>query len=196
MIVIEGPLAGGHLGFDSEEVERITSQEYDVEIQSIIDYVKEVSESNDFDIPVVVGGGVFDRADMEHYLAMGAAGVQIGTRFAATYECDADEKYKLAYVNAQKEDVIIVKSPVGMPGRAIYNEFLKRVKDGERIMGKCRHCVKSCNPATTPYCISQALINAAKGKIDEGLIFCGANVHRVKEIVSVETLMKEFDLCL
>ena len=81
----------------------------------------------------------------------------------ATEECDAHIRYKQAYINAEEQDVVIVKSPVGMPGRAIRNAFLERVTNGERIMGKCRHCVKSCNPAETPYCISKALINAVIG---------------------------------
>lgn len=203
LVVIEGPLAGGHLGFSKDELDTLTKESYDLEIQTIIDYVAEVSKENQTDIPVVVAGGVYDRKDMDHYMAMGAAGVQIGSRFVATYECDADEKYKEAYIRAKEEDIIIVKSPVGMPGRAIKNNFLTRVVDGERFLGKCRHCVKSCNPAITPYCISRALVQAAIGNVDEGLIFCGANVHRINEIVSVKSIMQEFnpnkeeiDICL
>lgn len=209
MIVIEGPFAGGHLGFSKEDIDsyieetkfydaaeqsvnRTISANYDAEIKQILDYIDEVCKENNVHIPVVVGGGVFDRSDADHYMGLGADGVQIATRFVATHECDADEKYKLAYINAKKEDVVIVKSPVGMPGRAIKNAFLERVKSGERIMGKCRHCVKTCNPATTPYCISQALINAAIGKVDEGLIFCGGNVEKIKNIVSVASIMAEF----
>ena len=208
MIVIEGPFAGGHLGFSKEDIDsyieetkfyedgnsvnRTISANYDAEIKQILDYIDEVCKENNVHIPVVVGGGVFDRSDADHYMGLGADGVQIATRFVATHECDADEKYKLAYINASKEDVVIVKSPVGMPGRAIKNAFLERVKSGERIMGKCRQCVKTCNPATTPYCISQALINAAIGKVDEGLIFCGGNVEKIKNIVSVASIMAEF----
>lgn len=192
MVVIEGPMAGGHLGFAREDLDTLTKEKYDEEVKEIINYIDGVSLENKADIPVVVGGGVFDRSDMDHYMAMGAEGVQIGTRFVATEECDAADSYKEAYVNAKEEDIVIVKSPVGMPGRALYNKFMERVSEGERIMGKCRQCVKSCNPATTPYCISQALINAAIGKIDEGLIFCGGNVHRVREIVTVASIMKEF----
>lgn len=192
MVVVEGPLAGGHLGFSRDEIDTFTKDTYDIEIKNIIDYISEVSQENNTHIPVVVGGGVFDRSDMDHMMSLGAEGVQIGSRFVATYECDASDSYKEAYINSKEEDIVIVKSPVGMPGRALYNKFMERVEAGERIMGKCRQCVKSCIPATTPYCISQALINAAIGKVDEGLIFCGANVHRIKEIVSVESIMKEF----
>lgn len=192
VVVIEGPQAGGHLGFSKEELDTITKEKYDTEIKAIIQYVNEFAKEYDAVIPVVVGGGVFDRADMDHCMEMGASGVQIGTRFVTTHECDADVRYKQAYIDATDDDVVIVKSPVGMPGRAIKNEFLEKVAAGERFLGKCRRCVKSCNPATTPYCISQALINAAIGKVEEGLIFCGANVGRVKEIVSVESIMQEF----
>lgn len=192
MVVVEGPLAGGHLGFSREEIDTLTPEVYDKEVKDIIDYVDEVSSQNNTDIPVVVGGGVFDRADADHYMEMGAAGVQIASRFVTTYECDASDEYKQAYINAKEEDITIVKSPVGMPGRAIKNEFLERVSNGERIMGKCRRCVKSCKPDITPYCISKALINAVIGNVDEGLIFCGANVHRLKEIVSVASIMNEF----
>lgn len=192
MVVIEGPLAGGHLGFSREEIDNYKKESYDQEIKSIIDYINEISIENNVTIPVVVAGGIFDRNDMEHYLAMGAGGVQIASRFVATEECDASLKYKEAYIAAKKEDIIIVNSPVGMPGRAINNEFMKKVKAGNRIMGKCRRCVKTCNPATTPYCISQALINAVKGDVDNGLIFCGANADRIDKIVTVEELMREF----
>lgn len=192
MIVIEGPKAGGHLGFSMEELNLFAREDYDTQVKEIIEYIREVEKENNVLIPVVVGGGVYDRDDMDRYISYGASGVQIGTRFVATNECDADIRYKEAYVKATLQDVVIIKSPVGMPGRAIKNEFLERVLKGERIMGKCRKCVKSCKPAETPYCISQALINAAIGKVEEGLIFCGENVHRIKEIVSVESIIKEF----
>ena len=192
MVVIEGPLAGGHLGFSRDDLDTLTPESYEKEIKNIIEYIDDVSKENNTQIPVVVGGGVYDRDDMERMMSLGAEGVQIGSRFVATYECDAADSYKEAYINSKEEDIVIVKSPVGMPGRALYNKFMERVEAGERLMGKCRKCVKSCNPATTPYCISQALINADIGKVDEGLIFCGANVHRIKEIVSVESIMKEF----
>lgn len=196
MMVIEGPLAGGHLGFDNEALLDIPGLNYDEEIREIIEHVNDFAKVVGAAIPVVVAGGVYDRSDYEHYKQLGASGVQIATRFVATHECDADIRYKMAYINAQKEDVIIVKSPVGMPARALNNDFMKRVNNGERIMGKCRNCVKTCDRCLTPYCISEALINAVKGEVDKGLIFCGANVHRVKEIVSVKSIMKEFDECL
>lgn len=192
MVVIEGARAGGHLGFSLEEIEHFNQQEYDKEIEKIIRLVNEYGEKYQKHIPVVVAGGVFNRADLEYYLKLGASGVQIASRFVATYECDASPKYKKAYLNAKKEDVVIVKSPVGLPGRAINNAFLERLKIGPIKVEHCRRCLSACNPATIPYCITQALINAAKGDVDNGLLFCGDNVHRINEMVHVKDIMDEF----
>ena len=187
-IVVEGPKAGGHLGFSNEELDEYQVKSYDEEVKSIIECAKEM----ELNAPIVVGGGVYTREDMDHYLALGASGVQMGTRFVTTKECDASEAYKQAYVNAKEEDIVIVKSPVGMPGRAIHNAFLDKVKAGERFMRGCRQCIKTCNPATAPYCITEALINAVEGKLDEGLIFCGSNAYRAEKIETVAEIMEEF----
>lgn len=189
LIVIEGPMAGGHLGFSTEEIDEYTvtnTKNYDDEIRQIITLADEL------EVPVAVAGGVYDRADMEHYLSMGAKAVQVATRFVTTRECDASDAYKQAYIDAKKEDIVIVKSPVGMPGRAIHNAFLDKVAAGERFMRGCRQCVSTCNPETTPYCITEALVNAVKGNLDEGLIFCGSNAFRAEKIESVSDIMEEF----
>ena len=189
LVVIEGPEAGGHLGFTKEDIEEYTvlkTKNYDTEVKAIIDM------AHDMEVPVAVAGGVYTRNDMEHYLEMGADGVQIATRFVTTKECDASDAYKQAYIDANKEDIVIVKSPVGMPGRAIHNAFLDKVGAGERFMRGCRQCISTCNPATTPYCITEALVNAVKGKLDEGLIFCGSNAYRAKKIETVADIMEEF----
>lgn len=186
MVVIEGPEAGGHLGFSKDELAVITKESFDEEIKKIICLTKEM------EVPVIVGGGVYTREDMEHYLALGADGVQMATRFVTTKECDASDAYKQAYINARKEDIEIVSSPVGMPGRAIHNAFLDRVKAGERFMRGCRQCIITCKPATAPYCITEALINAVKGNLDEGLIFCGSNAYRSERIETVADIMEEF----
>lgn len=187
-IVVEGPKAGGHLGFSNEELEEYQTKSYDEEVRSIIECAKEM----ELDAPVVVGGGVYTREDMDHYLDLGASGVQMGTRFVTTKECDASDAYKQAYLNAREEDIVLVKSPVGMPGRAINNTFLDKVKAGERFMRGCRQCIKTCNPATAPYCITEALINAVEGRLDEGLIFCGSNAYRAERIETVAEIMEEF----
>lgn len=189
LVVIEGPEAGGHLGFRREEIEAYTvskTMDYDEEVRAVIGLAKELGT------PAVVAGGVYTRADMEHYLAMGADGVQMGTRFVTTKECDASDAYKQAYIDARKEDIVLVKSPVGMPGRAIHNTFLDKVAAGERFMKGCRQCVSTCNPAATPYCITEALINAVKGRLDKGLIFCGSNACRADKIETVADIMEEF----
>lgn len=186
MVVIEGPEAGGHLGFSREEIDNYTRESYDEEIKAILSVTKEM------DVPVVVAGGIYTREDMEHYLSMGASGVQIATRFVTTEECDASDAYKQAYINAKKEDIVIVSSPVGMPGRAIHNAFLDKVNAGERFMRGCRQCIITCKPATAPYCITEALINAVEGRLDEGLIFCGSNAYRAERIEKVADIMEEF----
>ena len=186
LVVVEGTEAGGHLGFSKEDLETITKEVYDEEVKAIIELAEEM------DTPVVVAGGVYDRSDMEHYLEMGAKGVQMATRFVTTEECDASYAYKQAYINAKKEDIVLVKSPVGMPGRAIHNEFLDRVASGERFMKGCRQCVSTCDPATTPYCITEALINAVEGNVKEGLLFCGSNAYRANKIETVAKIMEEF----
>ena len=132
-----------------------------------------------------------ERRDLEHCLSLGAAGVQLGTRFVTTEECDAAEAYKQEYLRAQKEDIVIVKSPVGMPGRAIQNAFLEKVAAGERFMTGCRHCIKTCDPKTAPYCITRALINAATGDVDNGLLFCGSNAWRAQKIERTVDIMEE-----
>lgn len=192
VVVIEGPLAGGHLGFHKEQLEDIEGFHYDEEVQSIIAHVNEVAAEHDRQIPVVMAGGIYTREDMEHYMEMGAAGVQMATRFVTTYECDADMAYKQSYLDARKEDIVIVQSPVGMPGRAILNPFMKRAKEGQIPHGRCHLCVSTCNPAQTPYCITDALINAVTGKVDDALLFCGTNAYRATRLEHVSSIMEEF----
>lgn len=192
LVVIEGARAGGHLGFTLEQLENFDQKEYDKEIEQIINLVNKYGDKYEKNIPVVVAGGVYTREDLEHYLKLGASGVQIASRFVTTYECDADIKYKEAYMNAKQEDIVIVKSPVGMPGRAIRNPFLEKLKEGPIRVKSCKQCLSHCNPATVPYCITQALINAARGDIDNGLLFCGDNVYRINKMVHVKNIMNEF----
>lgn len=192
LVVIEGPKAGGHLGFSLEQLERLTEEEYDEEIVRIIKRVNEYAAQKGVEIPVVVAGGVYTREDAEHYVKLGASGVQMATRFVTTYECDASERYKQAYIDAGQEDIILVKSPVGMPGRAILNQFMQRAKEGQIPHGKCHMCISTCKPAQTPYCITEALVNAAKGDVDHALLFCGTNAYRAGGLVHVKEIMDEF----
>jgi nitronate monooxygenase len=192
LVVIEGPKAGGHLGFKKEELEDC-NMDYDKVVIDIINEVKVYEEKYNKAIPVVVAGGVYDGYDIAKYLKLGAAGVQMSTRFVATEECDAHINYKNAYINSKLEDIMIVQSPVGMPGRAIRNSFINDVADHGSKVTKCYRCISHCNPQTTPYCITKALINAVTGNIDEGLLFCGENAHRVDKIVTVPELMNELE---
>ena len=190
MIIIEGPKAGGHLGFSVEELE--SELDYDNEIKGIIDVVKEYEKKYNKDIPVVVAGGISDKNKVKHAFDLGAQGVQVATRFVPTKECDADENYKKEYIKAKKEDIVIVKSPVGMPGRAIKNKFMEKVINGEKFTPKkCLGCLARCNPKEIPYCITERLIYAAKGKTDEALLFCGADAYKVNKITTVKKVFKE-----
>lgn len=203
LIVIEGPCAGGHLGFSREKlseygvdtycVSKTYEQEsYEKEIRDIIKVVKEYADKYGKKIPVVIAGGVFDHNDVMRQIRLGADGVQVATRFVTTKECDASEAYKKAYIDAEEKDIIIVKSPVGMPGRAIRNEFLDRVeKEGRIPVKQCFGCLEHCKPADTPYCITRALINAAEGNLKEALLFCGSNAYRCKKIETVPEVMRE-----
>ena len=162
-----------------------------MQIKVIIDCVRTFAEKYNYHIPVIVAGGIFDREDVKHVIGLGADGVQVATRFVVTEECDASEAYKQAYIDARAEDVRIIKSPVGMPGRALNNAFIKKVSQEKEKITSCLGCLARCNPAQVPYCITKALINAVKGDVDNGLVFCGANVDRIKEMTTVEKLMKE-----
>ena len=191
-VVIEGPKAGGHLGFSAEELDTLTPESYDQVILSIISKNKEYEEKAGRDIPVIVAGGIFDGEDMKHALSLGADGIQVATRFVTTEECDAAPAYKEAYIKAKKEDICIVKSPVGMPGRAIHNVFIDNTKKEKCRIKHCYHCITTCDPAKIPYCITQALVNAAEGNLDEALLFCGENAYRCDKIEKVKDIMEEF----
>lgn len=191
MIVIEGPEAGGHLGFKREELEERAKPKLEDITTEVVDYIKEVEKETGKEIPVIAAGGIWDGKDIKRFLKLGASGVQMATRFVATNECDASPEFKKAYIEAKEEDIKIIKSPVGMPGRAINNSFIKKVENETCKIEKCYQCIKTCNVINTPYCITKALINSVKGKVEEGLIFCGSNVSKIKEIVPVHDLIQE-----
>ena len=191
LIVVEGPEAGGHLGFSRDQLAHRDEMDFDQEIRDIIACKKEYEEKFGREIPVVVAGGIFDRTDIDHVMELGADGVQIASRFVATEECDASEAYKRAYIEAEESDIQIVQSPVGMPGRALRNEFIRHLEAGREPIRKCYNCLEKCDPRKVPYCITKALIEAVKGNLDKGLIFCGANVGRIHEMTTVHELMQE-----
>jgi NAD(P)H-dependent flavin oxidoreductase YrpB (nitropropane dioxygenase family) len=194
--VFEGPKAGGHLGFTRKTIDDPAFQ-LEVLLPQVVEQVRELEKLNGCSIPVIAGGGIFTGSDIKKTLEMGAQGVQMSTRFVGTHECDASYKFKEAYLNCKPEDITIIKSPVGLPGRAIRNQFIIDVEQGEKKPFVCPfQCLSTCDFVNAPYCIALALTQAQKGVLDEGFVFCGANAWRVKEIVSVkelvQTLRKEY----
>lgn len=193
LLVIEGPLAGGHLGFRLKQLEEYTPEWYDEEVRKILVIVRQYEEKFGHKIPVVLAGGIRNHEDYVHAMSLGVDGIQVASRFVPTVECDADEKYKNAYLQAQVGDIEIVKSPVGMPGRAIHNQLMDKVGAGERVPAKkCLNCIHTCNPATTPYCITDALIHAAKGELDDALLFCGGKAYEADHIGTVKEVIDSF----
>ena len=196
-VVVEGPLAGGHLGFKKEQ---INDPDYTLEkiLPEVISIIKPFEQHFKKNIPVIAAGGVYTGADIYKYFKLGAQGVQMATRFVATYECDASAEFKDAYIRCSTEDLIIIDSPVGLPGRAIRNRFLEKIESGNKIPFKCPwQCLKTCDLRTSPYCIARALSNAKNGHLQEGFAFAGANAYRIDKVISVKelfkTLMMEFE---
>jgi nitronate monooxygenase len=188
-LVVEGPKAGGHLGF---KMEQINDPDFVLEkiVPQVIDAIKPFEKDHQKDIPVIAAGGVYSGKDIYNFLKMGAAAVQMGTRFVATHECDAAIEFKQAFVDAQEDDLVLIKSPVGLPGRAVRNKFIEDVNLGVRKPFKCPyHCIKTCDYKNSPYCISFALINAKKGKLKHGFAFAGTNAYRIDKIISVKALI-------
>lgn len=197
MVVIEGPLAGGHLGFHKEEAESITEETYEGTIQKIIQVVKDYAKKYGKKIPVVVAGGIDTPQKVKRVMELGADGVQVASPFVTTVECDAAEGFKNKYIESTREDIQLVTSPVGMPGRAIRNAFVERIESGVREpISKCYNCLKKCNPAEIPYCITKALITSARGDGENGLVFCGANTYRINKISTVQEVIENlFQKC-
>jgi nitronate monooxygenase len=188
--VVEGPKAGGHLGFKKEQ---IFNPEYALEklVRDVIDITRPFGIQYGKKIPIIAAGGIYTGVDIRRFLDIGADGVQMGTRFVATNECDADIEFKNMYVNSKLEDIVIIDSPVGMPGRAIRNRYIDDVSSGIKKPVKCPyHCIITCDYKNAPYCIANALMNAQKGLFNNGFAFAGANAHLVSKIVSIKELIK------
>ena len=190
-VVVEGPKAGGHLGFKEDQID---DPDFALEhiLPDVVAVVKGYEDKFHRTIPVIAAGGVFTGTDIYNFFKLGASGVQMGTRFVATHECDADIRFKESYVSCREDDIEIIKSPVGMPGRAIRSQFLKDVSSGKKMKLKCAwKCLKSCDIKTARYCISLALDNARKGILDKGFAFAGSNAFRINNIISVKELLQE-----
>lgn len=190
LLVIEGPKAGGHLGFTKEQLKAYDQAAYDAEVSDILDTVRSYEEEFQCRIPVALAGGIENKAQAEHAFSLGVDAIQAATRFVTTEECDAHIKYKEAYLNAKETDIVIVKSPVGMPGRAILNPFMEKVMAGERIPhSSCHGCLQKCNPSEIPYCITDALVHAARGEVDDALLFCGAYAYKADHLETVKEVI-------
>jgi len=184
-VIFEGPLAGGHLGFKEEQLEEAQENFY----QTIMEIKGSIEDLPN--CPLIAAGGIYTKQDIQKALAYGANGVQMGTRFVTTEECDAHPNFKERYLQAKEEDMVVIKSPVGMPGRAIHTPFIDRVEEGRIPPEKCNRCLVPCKSEEAPYCITQALINAAKGDIEHGLVFSGSNAYRANKIEKVADIFKE-----
>ncbi len=190
-VVVEGPKAGGHLGFKADQID---DPDFALEriLPEVVAEIKAFESEYHRKIPVIAAGGIYTGPDILEAFKLGAGGVQMGTRFVATHECDADIRFKEAYVACREEDIEIIKSPVGMPGRAIRNGFLQNAAAGKKTTVRCAwRCLKSCDIKNARYCISLALDNARRGILDRGFAFAGSNAYRVDKIVSVKELLRE-----
>ena len=187
--VVEGPMAGGHLGFSAEQLE---NPDFALEklIPEVVEAVIPFQEEHKVDIPVIAAGGVYSGGDIHKFLQLGAAGVQMATRFVTTHECDADIRFKQSYLDARMEDLVIIKSPLGLLGRAIRNKFIDDVEGGKKKPFKCPyHCLIPCDVKNSPYCISLALVHAKRGTLKHGFAFAGQNAYRAEQIISVKELI-------
>ncbi|MBP6064690.1 nitronate monooxygenase [Bacteroides sp.] len=190
-IVLEGPQAGGHLGY---KVSQLEDENYSLEtlLAQVVAEVLPFEIKHNRKIPVIAAGGIFTGEDIYRMMELGASGVQMGTRFVTTDECDASIVFKQQYVHATDKDVEIIKSPVGMPGRAIRSNFLEKVKAGLRQPKNCAYnCIRTCDVEKAPYCIALALYQAYKGNFDHGFAFAGSCVTKARRIMSVKETMAE-----
>jgi len=191
-LILEGPLAGGHLGFSAEQLEHLDDFALEKLLPEVLEIIKPYEDKYGRKIPVIAAGGVYTGQDIAKMLALGASGVQLGTRFVCTEECDVSEEFKQAYLDAREEDIVIIKSPVGLPGRAIKNRFLEDLEAKGKLKVNCPYrCLTACKLEDARFCIARALINSHHGDVDHGLIFSGQNAYRVNQIVTVKALIEE-----
>ena len=190
-VVIEGQKAGGHLGFKLKELQEGTFQSLEEILEDVQQELEVFRQKYQKEIPFFVAGGVFTHEDIEHFIELGADGVQMATRFIATRECDAHENFKQMIIQAKKEDIVYVKSPAGFPGRAVRNAFVQKTeKQANQRITNCLGCMIPCHPGDTPYCITRALIRAVQGDQENGLFFTGTSAEIINEMTDVHTLME------
>ena len=189
-IIVEGPLSGGHQGFTYEQC---AQEEY--QLENIIGPVIEEAK-NWGNIPIIAAGGVWDKKDIDKFLNMGCAGVQMATRFIGTFECDADAKFKNVLLNAKEDDIILMKSPVGLPARGVKTNLQFSIENKTAPKDQCiSNCVSPCNRGheakIVGYCIADRLGAAYQGDVETGLFFTGSNGYKINKIISVKELMEK-----
>ncbi len=190
-LVVEGPLSGGHQGFKMSDV--INPE---ISLSSIIiDTIKEIKpyeQKYGIEIPVIAGGGIYTGKDISDIMSAGASGVKMGTRFVTTNECDVSENYKKNYLSCNKDDITIIKSPVGLPARVITNDFVKQIQQGNQKPVSCPwRCLKSCDYKNVQFCIAKTLFNAAQGDFTNGFSFAGTKAYMAEEIISVKETVNQ-----
>lgn len=190
--ILEGPLAGGHLGFSREQLEHVEDFTVESILMEVLACIEPFEEEYGKKIPVITAGGIFDGKDIAKMISLGASGVQMATRFVCTYECDVSPEFKQKYIDAKKEDIVIINSPVGLPGRAIRNKFLVSLEvEGKKKIYCPYLCLTACKVKTAQYCIAKVLLDSAEGDVENGLVFCGQNAYRIDKIISVKALISE-----
>lgn len=191
-VILEGPLAGGHLGFSMEQLLEPDKHSLENLLPQVLEILKPYEDRYGRKIPIIVAGGIYTGQDIARMLSLGASGVQMATRFVGTIECDVSPEFKQAYLDAKEEDITLIQSPVGLPGRAVKNKFLRDLEVNGSFKDKCPYkCLASCKIADAKYCIAKALLNSYFGDVDHGLIFAGQNAFRVNSIVTVKDLFEE-----
>ena len=189
-VIVEGPLSGGHQGFTYEQC---FQEEY--KLENLIAPIKEeIKKWGDF--PLIVAGGIWDKDDIDKFIELGADGVQMGTRFIGTYECDAHDNFKNILIDAKEDDIVLLKSPVGYPARGVKTELLKHIENKTAPKIKCiSNCVSPCKRGIEAkevgYCIADRLSDAYKGYKDIGLFFSGSNGYKIDKLLSVEELINK-----
>ena len=186
--IFEGPLAGGHLGFKEEQMGQ-TRESFCKTIAEIKAELKNIPECL-----LIVGGGIYNKRDAQIALACGADGIQIGSRFVTTKECDGPQAFKEAYINCSEADIITIKSFGGRVDRVISNNFTESIKNAPRPMTSCIGCIVTCEQKEARFCMREALINSAKGDVKNGLIFCGGKAWKADKIETVRDVFDEFIL--
>jgi len=190
-VVVEGPMAGGHLGFQKDKLKENMIPLH-IPVAETVEVIQPYEQVFGKSIPVIAGGGIQTGKDIFEIMKVGAKAVKIGTRFVPTHECDASIEYKESYLQASEEDIVIIDSPVGLPGRVVKNNFVQQIMDGQAKPFKCPwKCLSACNYKEAPFCIAQALYNSATGNMAEGFAFAGAKAYMAKEIIHVSEVMDD-----